>query len=206
VNRPFIVGLTGGIGSGKSAAMKLFMARGVPCIDADNVAREVVEPGQPALNAIVKRYGKDCLLSSGALDRSGLRKKMFASEAEKLWLEALLHPIINENICQWLDSQSEPYAILCSPLLLESKQHELVDRILLIDVPEPLQISRTIARDGNTEQQVEKIISSQMSRPLKRQRADDIIVNDKSLEHLETEVETLHIAYLILAKKHQRYD
>lgn len=203
-DRSLVVGLTGGIGSGKSAAMKFFSDLAVPCIDADDVARTVVDPGQPALQTITQRYGQHLLTSSGELERRTLRQIVFADAAEKQWLENLLHPLISAKISAWLDLDHQPYAILCSPLLLETSQYELVDRILLIDIPEDLQMVRTTKRDQNTPEQVSKIIASQMPRTLKQQKADDIIVNDKDLRHLEVEVGFMHHKYTLLAQSHAK--
>lgn len=194
--KSLIVGLTGGIGSGKSAAMAFFEELGVPCIDADIVARQVVDPGEAALDRIAERFGAEVITKNGALDRAVLRSKVFANEKERAWLESLLHPLINIRICDWLASQDAPYIVLCSPLLLETRQHQLVDRVLLIDVPVELQISRTVTRDQNSVDQVKSIIASQMSREEKQQRADDIIVNDQDLAFLQEEVVKLHESYL----------
>jgi len=202
-DRSLIIGLTGGIGSGKSAAMDCFVRLGVPCIDADHVARAVVEPGQPALNAIIERFGKQVLLPSGQLNRAQLRSIVFSNPAGKQWLEHLLHPLIRDHIDHWLSDRSEPYAILCSPLLLETEQHKLVDRILLIDISEEIQVQRTGRRDNNSSEEVKRIISSQMPRPLKQQKADDIILNIRDLDYLEAQVKKYHEQYLMLAQARQ---
>ncbi len=194
-------GLTGGIGSGKSAAMSEFQTLGVPCIDADQVARDVVEPGSQAVNSIAEHFGNDSLLPDGNLNRAYLRQKVFATPSEKDWLESLLHPLINRQIRNWLAQCDAPYCILSSPLLLETKQHELVNRILLIDVPESLQISRTMGRDSNSEEQVKAIMAAQSTRTFKRSRADDIILNDQDLVHLSNEVKKLHRRYQQLARE-----
>lgn len=202
--RPLIIGLTGGIGSGKSAASRHFEALGVPVVDADLVARDVVEPGTPALAAIAEHFGPGVLTAEGALDRATLRRLVFADTDQRRWLEALLHPLIRQRIQELLAAAQGPYRILVSPLLLETNQHQLVDRVLLIDVPEAVQIERTMARDGNSREQVEAILKAQSSRAFKRERADDIIVNDRDLDHLHQQVEQLHRYYLQLAAEHVR--
>ncbi|MDG9668247.1 dephospho-CoA kinase [Hahella sp. CR1] len=195
-----VIGLTGGIASGKSAAAAMFVELGVPCIDADQVARDVVEPGEPALQHIAEHFGSALITPSGALDRAALRKLVFHDPEQKKWLESLLHPLINQRIRNWLSACASPYCILASPLLLETRQHELVERVLVIDVPEPVQIARAMARDQNSEDLVRRIIATQSGREYKRQHADDIILNDKDLAHLNQEVAKLHEYYLELAQ------
>ncbi|WP_020409624.1 dephospho-CoA kinase [Hahella ganghwensis] len=201
MTKAYVIGLTGGIGSGKSAAMNAFQTLGVPCIDADQVAREVVEPGSPALKDIADHFGSSAIQADGHLDRAYLRQKVFADISEKKWLEALLHPLINRRIRDWLLNCQADYCILSSPLLLETKQHELSNRVLLIDVPEELQISRTMGRDNNSEEQVRAIMAAQTSRSFKRDKADDIIVNDQDLGYLFSEVKRLHHQYQQLARE-----
>ncbi|OZG70510.1 dephospho-CoA kinase [Hahella sp. CCB-MM4] len=203
MNNTLVIGLTGGIGSGKSAAMAAFQSLGVPCIDADQVAREVVEPGSAALTSIAEHFGADAILPDGGLHRAYLRQRVFADPIEKVWLEALLHPLINRRIRDWLTQCNAPYCILSSPLLLETRQHELVNRILLIDVPEHLQISRTMGRDSNSEDQVRAIMAAQSPRTFKRSKADDIILNDQDLTHLSDEVSKLHRQYKQLAREYK---
>lgn len=179
-----IVGLTGGIGSGKSTIARLFAEHGVHWVDADDVAREVVEPGTPALKAIARHFGERILLGNGALNRAQLRTLIFQDEDERQWLEALLHPLIRERLLAQLQPRGShlsdywlPYTLLVSPLLLETDQHELVDRIVVIDVPVEVQVARTVARDTNTEAQIQRIIDAQMPREERRRRADHIIDN-----------------------------
>ncbi|MCP5163028.1 MAG: dephospho-CoA kinase [Hahellaceae bacterium] len=191
-----VLGLTGGIGSGKSAASDWFERQGIAVVDADIVAREVVAPGEPALDDIFNHFGPASRLDDGSLNRAYLRQKIFSDAQEKQWLEALLHPIIRTRILSKLEGATTPYAILVSPLLIETDQKLLCDRILLIDVPTSLQITRTIQRDSSSQAQVEAIIASQASREFKRSHADDIIVNDSDLAALYDQLAVYHRKYL----------
>ena len=205
----FVVGLTGGIGSGKSAAAAIFAKLGVTVINADDVAREVVEPGSKALKAIAEHFGQAMLLDSGHLNRAALREKIFSasdsSNTAKQWLEELTHPLINQRIIERLNNKKSAtesdYRILESPLLLETQQKDLADRLLLIDIPKSLQIERTKARDKNTEEQVNAIIAAQMSRADKQLLTDDKIENTGTLAELEQQVISLHSKYQHLAIK-----
>ena len=194
-----IVGLTGGIGSGKSTVVRLFGELGVHWVDADDVAREVVEPGMPALNAIAEHFGDEVLLADGALDRAWLRQKVFAEPEERAWLEALLHPIIREELIRQLQpaDYTLPYTLLVSPLLLETDQHALVNKTLVVDVPESLQLERTMARDNNSREQVERIMAAQMAREDRRAKADAIIDNNQPLVEVERQVAELHNQWVI---------
>ena len=194
-----IIGLTGGIGSGKSAVSSHFETLGITVIDADVVAREVVEPEQPALVQIAEHFGNDIITPEGALDRAALRVLIFKDKSERKWLESLLHPLIREEIILQLKQSQSPYSILSSPLLLETDQHSMVNRILVVDVPVEVQIERTIDRDNNSLEQVEAIISSQSSRDFKQQKADDIILNTGTIESLHEKVSALHLRYLQLS-------
>ncbi|AZE98280.1 Dephospho-CoA kinase [Pseudomonas orientalis] len=198
VATPWILGLTGGIGSGKSAAAKHFTRLGVDLIDADHAARWVVEPGRPALAHIAEHFGSAVLQTDGQLDRAALRTLIFEVPEERLWLEGLLHPLIAEEIREHLARARSPYAILVSPLLIESGQYRMTQRILVIDVPQSLQIQRTLQRDGITEQQVQAILKAQSSREDRLNHADDVLVNDQDLAWLHGEVERLHHFYLTL--------
>ncbi len=197
-----IVGLTGGIGSGKSTVVRIFGDLGVHWVDADDVAREVVEPGTDALAAIAEHFGADILLPDGALDRAALRQRVFANPTERAWLEALLHPVIRHELIRQLsaegaeDGYTLPYALLVSPLLLETDQKELVDRVLVVDVPEQIQIERTMARDDNSREQVERIMAAQMARDERRSRADASIDNNRPLQDVERQVCELHNRFL----------
>ena len=197
----FIIGLTGGIGSGKSAATNYFQKLGVTIVDADIAARIVVEPNTPGLIEIEKYFDSSILQTDGSLDRAKLRSLIFADDKKRQWLESLLHPLIAEEIQQQLKDSTSAYTILVSPLLLETQQHQWANRILLIDVPVELQINRTTSRDNNTAEQVESIIKVQMPREDKQAKADDIALNDKDLNHLHTEITTLHKKYLKLAQE-----
>lgn len=198
VEKPWILGLTGGIGSGKSAAAQHFIDLGVHVVDADHAARWVVEPGRPALAKIAEHFGTDVLLADGQLDRAALRKRIFEVPEERRWLEALLHPLIAEEIARHLALAKSPYAILVSPLLIESGQYTTTQRVLVIDAPQALQMQRTLVRDNTTEQQVQAILKAQASREDRLRHADDVLVNDKDLKALQTEVERLHHFYLTL--------
>lgn len=193
------VGLTGGIGSGKSAAARHFADLGVSCVDADQVARDVVEPGEPALARIAAHFGPEILDENGALDRAALRCIIFSDESEKGWLEALLHPLIRERIQQTLEGFSGPYALLVSPLLFESGQDVLVDCAVVVDVDEATQVARTRQRDGVDEVQVRRILSSQMGREARKARADYLIDNSQGLAQLNEQVERVHRALMARA-------
>ncbi|MEM8499545.1 MAG: dephospho-CoA kinase [Pseudomonadota bacterium] len=196
-----VVGVTGGIGSGKSAVTDRFAQREICVVDADLAARLVVEPGKPALKEIGEHFGLHLISGDGSLDRAALRKIVFSSSEERLWLEQLTHPLIGEEIVHQIQSSQSPYTIFVSPLLIETSQHALTDRILLVDVPVELQVQRTMARDNNSEEQVLAIIASQASRDDRLARADDVIVNDKDLAHLDRRVAQLHKFYLQLAEE-----
>jgi len=197
-----VVGVTGGIGSGKSAVAQAFGALGIGWIDADQVAREVVMPGEPALAAIVERYGPAILQQDGTLDRRSLRARIFDDETERRWLERETHPRIRQGLLTHLErlrGGGAPYCLLVSPLLIESGQRELVDRILVVDVPQELQISRTLARDGVDRHQVESIIAAQSPREDRLAAADDVIDNGRDRQHLLDQVARLDIQYRQLA-------
>lgn len=198
VLKPWILGLTGGIGSGKSAAAQRFIDLGIHVVDADHAARWVVEPGRPALARIAEHFGDSVLQADGQLDRAALRQLIFEVPQQRLWLEALLHPLIAEEITAHLARAESPYAILVSPLLIESGQYAMTQRILVIDVPQPLQIERTLQRDGISEQQVQAILKAQATREDRLSHADDVLVNDRDLAWLHSEVERLHHFYLTL--------
>ncbi|MFS1291121.1 dephospho-CoA kinase [Pseudomonas piscis] len=198
VNTPWILGLTGGIGSGKSAAAQHFIDLGIHVIDADHAARWVVEPGRPALEQIARHFGEGVLQADGQLDRAALRKLIFEDPQQRRWLEALLHPLIAEEIASHLARAQSPYAILVSPLLVESGQARMTQRILVIDAPQQLQIERTLLRDQVSEQQVQAILQAQASREERLRNADDVLINDRDRAWLHSEVERLHHFYLTL--------
>jgi len=193
-----VVGLTGGIGSGKSTVVRLFGALGVHWVDADDVAREVVEPGTPALETISEHFGQKILLPDGGLDRAALRRIVFDAPEERAWLESLLHPVIREELMRQLhpDNYALPYVLLVSPLLLETDQHELVDKVVVVDVPVDVQIQRTMARDTNDREQVERIIAAQMPREQRLQKADNVVDNNLAMIDVERQVEQLHQTFL----------
>lgn len=200
----FVVGLTGGIGSGKSAVSARFGSLGITVVDADQASRTVVEPGQPALAAIAERFGKEILGSNGGLDRAQLRQKIFADPAEREWLEKLLHPRIAIEIFRGLQAATSPYVLLVSPLLLEARQDTLANRVLVVDVEESTQLARTMARDANSEQQVRAIMAAQIARDARLARADDVIRNEGSLAELHAQVDALHTRYLELAREFRK--
>ena len=191
-----IVGLTGGIGSGKTAVSDLFQDLGITIVDADVASRVVVEKGREELNKIAEHFGEDILTSGGELDRAKLREVIFNSEEEKLWLESLLHPAIASQIQKELDSSSSPYTILVSPLLLETNQKNFCSTVLVVDVPVETQIERTSKRDNVSEEQIKSIIASQIDRDSRLEQADEVILNDGSIESLESKVQELHKKFL----------
>jgi len=194
-----IIGLTGGIGSGKSAVSKCFEKLGITVVDADVAARAVVEPGTPGLAQIAAHFGPGVIDANGALDRAALRRIVFADAAERRWLESVTHPLIGEEIRRGLSEASSPYAILVSPLLLEAKQDALAHRVLVVDVSEETQVARTMQRDNNSGEQVRAIIAAQIGRAQRLARADDVIENNGSLADLEPKVLALHRRYLEIA-------
>lgn len=194
-----IIGLTGGIGSGKTTACNQFMSLGVPIIDADLVARDVVKPGQPGLEQIVATFGPKILAADGTLERGQLREKIFSDSSARQKLEAILHPLIRAEIKNRLSAIEATYVIMAIPLLIESGQYEIVDRILVIDVPEKQQIERICLRDGMDAEQAKHILTVQCSRSDRIAVANDVIYNTGDLEQLKSEVTKLHNFYLQLA-------
>ncbi|MCE9681223.1 dephospho-CoA kinase [Halomonas alkalisoli] len=202
-----IIGVTGGIASGKSTVARAFAALGVPWVDADDVAREVVEPGEPALAEIAERYSREegprVLQEDGSLDRRALREIVFADPAERQWLESVTHPRIRQRLVAHLErlqAEGAPYVLLVSPLLFESGQSEMADRCLVIDVPESLQIARTAARDDVDEAQARAIVAAQMPRAERLARADDVIDNSGDEARLKAQVAELDRRYRELAR------
>lgn len=197
----FIVGLTGGIGSGKSTVAQHFIALGITCIDADSVAREVVQPNEPALSIIVQHFGTDILMPDGSLNRRQLRDKIFTNPTEREWLNELLHPLIRQRMLEQCQQANGPYCILMVPLLFENKLQSLVQRTLVVDVDAATQIRRTMQRDNSTESQVKAIITAQYSRSQRLALADDIISNndDISATQRNNRVIELHQIYQELA-------
>ncbi len=195
-----VIGLTGGIGSGKTAVSDRFALKGIGVVDADIASRTVVEPGRPALTEISAHFGNDVILENGELNRARLREIVFADPDQRKTLEAITHPRIRDEIISGIHSAQSPYVILASPLLMETDQHQMCNRILLVDVPEDIQLERASARDGVSVEQIRAIMAAQTSREKRRQSADDIIVNDQDLNWLDTEVERLHSTYLELSR------
>lgn len=195
-----VIGLTGGIGSGKTTVANLFAEHGVPIIDADVIAREITQPHEKAYEAIVRHFGHQIILPSDQLDRAQLRKIIFAQTRERRWLENLLHPIIRDKIEQRIHLIDAPYCITVIPLLLEVTPYSFIDRILIIDTPEIQQIDRVIKRDKIEKETVYAILESQIAREERLTQADDVIINDGSLADLETQVTNLHAKYIQLAQ------
>ncbi|MFT6092469.1 MAG: dephospho-CoA kinase [Pseudohongiellaceae bacterium] len=196
----FIVGLTGGIGSGKSTVSECFEKFDIVVVDADILAREVVEPGTPSLVAISDKFGNNILDEGGGLNRAKLREIVFADSTKKTWLEKLLHPAIRDLMLSRLQTSPSPYTLLVSPLLLETDQHKLADRILVVDVPVEIQLKRTLKRDGSNEATIQSIIDSQIGRAERLAAADDILSNDQSSDKLPAKVLSLHNKYLELSR------
>jgi len=193
----WVLGLTGGIGSGKSAVSAMFEELGIQVVDADIVAREVVEPGSVGLTKITAHFGDEILTSNGTLDRAKLRAIIFADESQKQWLNNLLHPLIRESMLSQLKQATSNYVILVAPLLFENALEKYCNHTLLIDVPVDVQITRTTARDNVSVELAKQIIASQMSRADKQQKAGDILDNNRPLEEVKTDVQKLHEKYLI---------
>ncbi|MCR9261505.1 MAG: dephospho-CoA kinase [Pseudomonadaceae bacterium] len=196
----WLVGLTGGIGSGKTAAADRFIAHGITTVDADLASRAVVAPGEEALSLIAEQFGDDILLADGNLDRAKLRHIVFADESKRRWLQSLLHPLISNYLRQHIEQATSEYVILVNPLLIESRQTSWCNRVLVIDAPESQQVTRTMARDNNTAAQVENIMQAQLPRDVRLQAADDVITNDKDLAHLHAQVDELHRRYKELCR------
>ena len=198
---PLIIGLTGGIGSGKSTVAKAFIALGIQVVDADYASRAVVEPGMPALKAIEAHFGTKLMLPDGCLDRPALRQIIFSDKVQKSWLESLLHPLIRDWILSQLELAlaSSPYVILESPLLFEADQHLLVSEVLLVDVPVELQLTRAMIRDSNTKEQIQSIINAQMSRQDRLGKADSVFDNSLPVTTVPPRVLELHQQFLAKA-------
>jgi len=193
-----IIGLTGGIGSGKSAAAKLFAGFGISVVDADQASREVVKKGEPALLSISDYFGEEILDKDGTLDRAKLRALVFKDEKKRKWLQSLMYPITNRWIINAIEKSDSSYTILMNPLLIESRQYKWCRRIVVVDVSVETQIDRTMRRDDNTRDQVESIIAAQVYRAKRLEYADDIINNDQSTKELAGKVAQLHRNYLKL--------
>lgn len=190
-----VIGLTGGIGSGKSTVASLFEKHGTTIIDTDQLSRDLTQPNQPALQKMVDHFGADILQADGSLNRTLLRKIIFNNETERRWLENLLHPLIRNEMERLIKSAKTPYCIVVIPLLLETKPNPLIDRVLVVDALEEHQLQRAHARDKTTRDEISAIIRSQISRDQRLKAANEIIENHGSLKDLEQQVVKLHEFY-----------
>jgi len=197
-----VVGLTGGIGSGKTTVANGFSAHGVTVIDADQLARELVRPGQPALDEIIALFGQDCITPDQQLKRDYVRQRIYSDPGLKRQLEAILHPKIRHRIKTLLADIQEPYCIVVIPLLLETQQTDLVDRILVVDAPEKEQLARVAARDSLSDNTIMDIMQTQADRSTRVAAADDIIVNDRDLAALAERILELHSYYMEISDDH----
>lgn len=195
----FAIGLTGGIACGKSLAAQAFRALGVPVIEADQVARQVVAAGSPGLDALRERFGRKFLLADGTLDRRALRELVFADEVARRDLELITHPLIRARLLAWRDAQSAPYGVLDVPILIESGMDTLVHRILVVDAPAELQLQRLMARDHIPEQLGRQMLAAQAERDARLARADDVLNNTGAPADVARSVQQLHALYLALA-------
>jgi len=189
------VALTGGIASGKTTVSDLFAELGVPVIDTDVLARELVQPGSTGLARMVRRFGPEILRPDGHLDRRRMRERIFANPREREALGVILHPAIRQAVSERLEHLDAPYVIIVIPLLVESRQDWQQDRVLLVDSPESLQLGRLIARDNYTPEQAREALEAQASRAQRLAIADDVIHNDGDLAQLRSTVERLHRRY-----------
>lgn len=197
-----VIGLTGGIGSGKTTVANLFAVKGIPIIDTDQLARDVTQPNHPGLTAIVEKFGTGILLADHSLNRRELRNIIFADARQRLWLEKLLHPLIREEMSKQLNlleksANPSAYCIVVIPLLFENEPNPLIQKTLAVDSPKVHQIARTKKRDQVSEDDVEAIMRTQVSQQHRLEHADDIIYNDSTLEHLSEQVDQLHQKYLL---------
>lgn len=199
MSKPLRIGLTGGIASGKSTVAELFADLGVAVIDTDVIAREVVRPGQPALIEIRRFFGDSVFKDDGTLDRSALRQLIFSDDAARAQLEAILHPLIQEETIQRVNAASGSYIVIVVPLLADSPLREHIDRVLVVDCDEATQIERLLTRDAETEDQARRILAAQASREHRLQIADDVIHNNSTIEAISTQVSAIHDRYVALA-------
>ncbi|MGL5127128.1 MAG: dephospho-CoA kinase [Aeromonas popoffii] len=201
----YVVAVTGGIGSGKTTIANQFAAIGIDVVDADVIARDVVEPGAPALAAIATYFGPDVIAPDGQLDRRGLRERVFSDPNAKAWLNALLHPLIRQEMLRQCASARSPYCLLVVPLLVENKLTGFANRVLVIDVDEATQIERTCRRDGVSAEQAKAIIAAQASRSERLAAADDVIDNHNGSQMaIKTRILALHETYLAFASQQPR--
>lgn len=200
--KPLRIGLTGGIASGKSTVADMFANLGVPVIDTDVIAREVVNPGQPALSEIREAFGDGVIAADGTLDRAAMRAIVFGDEAARHRLEAILHPKIGEATRAQADAADGPYQVIVVPLLIESSLRHFVDRILVVDCDEEIQVARLLARDAESEIQARRMLAAQSSRDDRLAIADDVIANEGDLDATRDQVLALHECYLREARRH----
>jgi len=198
---PLLVGLTGGIGSGKTLVSDTFAKLGADIVDADLVAREVVAPGSDGLAAISEHFGPGVIDKGGELNRSALRELVFTDEQEKQWLNALLHPMIRAAMQTAINEISTPYGIVAVPLLIENSMQNMVDRIAVVDCPKALQLERALLRDGSSEKAIKGIMAAQVSREQRLAEADDVIDNSLAKASTISQVEQLHQKYLTLSAR-----
>ena len=200
MGRRLRIGLTGGIASGKSTVAQRFLELGVPVIDADKSARTVVEPGTPGLAKVLKRFGSRVVTKNGELDRHALRELIFREPASRQDLEAILHPLIRADMEQSAELAVGPYVVMAIPLLVEGGSSDRVDRILVVDVDEAVQLQRVMVRDGCTAEQARAILASQASRSARLAAANDVLLNTGTVTDLRQAVDHLHAQYLLLAE------
>ena len=191
-----IIGLTGGIGSGKSVASDKFKSLGIVVVDADVASRTVVEPGKPALKEIQDHFGSGIITTEGKLDRNKLREIIATDAEERKWLESVLHPKIGEQITKEISESTSVYTLFVAPLLLETNSQEMCSRVVVVDVPKDVQIQRTAKRDKVSSNQVEQMVAAQMKREKRLEKADDVLLNNGTIEDLEKQVEELHKKYI----------
>ena len=197
------VGLTGGIGSGKTTVKNFFDELGAPTIDADEISHRITKPGQAAFDEVVALFGKESLDETGNLDRKRLRALIFDEPDLKQKLEAIIHPRVRAQIREFTDRVDYPYCIICIPLLLETGAQSTVDRVLVVDAPEELQVARVNRRDNADERQTRSIIRSQAGREQRLHAAHDIIVNDGNISDLKAQVDNLHERYKLMGSQQQ---
>ena len=203
MKRVLRIGLTGGIGSGKTTVKNFFDELGAPTIDADEISHKITKPGQAAFDEVVALFGKESLDETGNLDRKRLRALIFDEPELKQKLETIIHPRVRAQIREFTDRVDYPYCVICIPLLLETGAQSTVDRVLAVDAPEELQVARVSRRDNADERQTRSIIRSQAGREQRLQAAHDIIVNDGNINDLKAQVENLHKRYMMMGSQQQ---